>query len=159
MVASAPARIVWTASTGHYRGDMDFNDLQYRQGYSIMKAYSRSKLANVLYTRSLAAELVNTGVTVNALHPGMVSTDIWASAPWLLRPMLSIVKKFKMIPPEEGARRLTYLATDPAVDITGGYFENNLLTEPSEVARDEKVARALRIISDQLVGLTPSAER
>lgn len=64
-----------------------------------------------------------------------------------------------MIPPEDGARRLTYLATDPAVEnITGGYFEDNVLTEPSEVARDSTVARALRIVTDQMVGLTPTAE-
>lgn len=160
LIASAPARIIWTASTGHYRGDMDFDDLQYQRGYGIMKAYSRSKLANVLYTRSLAAELVNTRVTVNAFHPGMVSTDIWDHAPWLLRPVLSIIKKIKMIPPEQGARRLTYLATDPAVaHTTGGYFEDNIVTEPSEAARDETIARALRIVSDQMVGLTATPER
>ncbi len=57
MIASAQSRIVITASTGHYRGTLDFDDLGYRTGYSMMKAYARSKLANVVYTRDLAREV------------------------------------------------------------------------------------------------------
>ena len=67
---SAPSRIVFTSSEGHYSGTMDLDDLGFEQGYSIMRAYCRSKLANVLTARRLARELEGTGVTVTALHPG-----------------------------------------------------------------------------------------
>nr|WP_244969734.1 SDR family NAD(P)-dependent oxidoreductase [Nocardia cerradoensis] len=160
LIASAPSRIVFTASTAHYRGTMDFDDLQYRQGYSIMKAYSRSKLANVGYARALAAQLSGTGVTVNALHPGMVATGIWNGAPWFTRPLLEVVKRLTMVSPEEGGRRLAYLATDPALtDTTGGYFENDSPREPSALARDESVGGRLLSASDQLVRQALDSER
>jgi NAD(P)-dependent dehydrogenase (short-subunit alcohol dehydrogenase family) len=154
LIASAPSRIVMTASIGHYQGTMDFDDLGYRQGYGIVKAYSRSKLANVLYMRDLSRELAGTGVTVNALHPGMVSSDIWNGAPWFARPILAVVKRLNMITPEEGGQRLAYLATDPTLsNVTGKYFQNNQIQTPSELAQNDAIAERLRNVSDQLVGL------
>ncbi len=72
--ASAPARIVSTASTAHQGASLDFDDLQSAKGYSGFKAYGRSKLANILFTRELARRLAGTRVTANCLHPGVVAT-------------------------------------------------------------------------------------
>ncbi len=157
LVASGPARIVTTASVGHYRGTMDFDDLGYERGYQIMRAYSRSKLANVMYTRSLAVRLGGTGATANCLHPGAVATNIWAGAPAIAKPILAVAKKLFMITPAEGGATLTYLATSPEVEgLSGGYYEKNRIKEPSELAHDEAVTRRLVETSRELVGLSSS---
>ena len=153
LVASAPARIVNTSSTGHFSGTMDFDDLGLEKGYQIMRAYGRSKLANILHARSLAAELESAGVTANALHPGAVATDIWSGAPWWSRPALAVAKRF-MRKPAEGGASITYLAIDPEVEgRTGGYYDVDTLKEPSEIAQDDAVRDRLRQVSLELVGL------
>ncbi|MCW2786487.1 MAG: Short-chain dehydrogenase [Marmoricola sp.] len=155
IIASGRARIVTTASVGHSRGTMDFDDLGLERGYQIMRAYSRSKLANVMYTRMLAARLGGTGVTATCLHPGAVATNIWAGAPAIAKPVLGVAKRFLMITPEQGGATLTYLATGPEVDgLSGGYYEKNKLKEPSALAQDEVVGQRLIETSRTLVGLT-----
>src|SRR2546430_6128948 len=75
--ASAPARVVVVASDAHKgaRQGLDFDDLQAERKYRWAKAYSKSKLANIYFTRELARRLDRTGVTVNALHPGFVRSE------------------------------------------------------------------------------------
>jgi NAD(P)-dependent dehydrogenase (short-subunit alcohol dehydrogenase family) len=133
---------------------MDFDDLGFERGYQIMRAYGRSKLANVLYTRHLARRLEGTDVTVNCLHPGAVATNIWSGAPWFARPVLEIWKRVAMVSPATGGERLAYLATSPEVEgRTGGYYVQNKLEDPSGVARDDAVAERLVQVSRELVGL------
>jgi NAD(P)-dependent dehydrogenase (short-subunit alcohol dehydrogenase family) len=154
LVASAPSRVVNTASMGHFSGTMDFDDLGFEKGYQIMRAYGRSKLANVLHARSLAAELEGHGVTANALHPGAVATDIWSGAPWYARPFLAVGKRF-MRKPAEGGANITYLAIGPEVEgKSGGYYDDDQLKDPSELAQDDAVAARLREVSLEMVGLT-----
>ena len=76
LTASAPARIVNTASAAHQGQYLDFNDLQMEKHFRPWTAYGRSKLANILFTRELARGLAETGVTANCLHPGFVSTGL-----------------------------------------------------------------------------------
>src|SRR5262245_42792028 len=86
LVSSSPARIVNVSSVGHRQGTLDFTNLQFEKGgYGVMKAYGRSKLAQILFTRELARRLEGTGVVVNSVHPGAVATGIWSHAPWFAR--------------------------------------------------------------------------
>ncbi len=154
VVKSAPARIVNVASIGHRSGTLDFDDLGYEKGgYWIMKAYSRSKLGNVLFTAELARRLGKKGVTVNCLHPGAVATGIWSHAPWYARPVLAAAKLF-MLTPEQGADRILHLAAGDDVDgQSGGYYENNKRVAPSKRAQDEALAKRLWEVSAKLVRL------
>ncbi len=154
IVRSAPARIVNVASIGHRRATLDFEDLLLERGYSIMKAYGRSKLGNVLYTRLLAQKLAGTGVTVNCLHPGAVQTAIWSGAPAWARPLIAIIGRFAFISAEEGARRVVRLVTSPELsDASGRYFENDRVVDPAPLALDDALARRLWEESERLTGL------
>ncbi|AYF79207.1 SDR family NAD(P)-dependent oxidoreductase [Nocardia yunnanensis] len=152
--AGAPARILFTSSAMHYGNTLRFDDPQFRHGYSGQAAYGRAKLANILYARDLARRLPANLVTANAFHPGVVATDIWDSAPWFARPALAIAKRLFMISPEEGARTLTYLATDPDVAaVTGCYFQHNRVKAPGRAAQDDAAAARLHRLCADLVGL------
>ena len=154
IVRSAPARIVNVSSVAHLSATMDFDDLGFERGYKVMAAYQRSKLANVMFTRSLARRLDGTGVTVNAVHPGGVATGIWSHAPWYARPVLALAKRFAMISPQEGAAHLTKLVIDPDLEhTTGQYFDQADPRNPSRLARDDAVAERLWTESARLTGI------
>jgi retinol dehydrogenase 14 len=152
VVKSAPARIVNVSSTNHYRGTMDLDDLGFEKGgWSVMGAYSRSKLGNVLFTRALAKRLEGRSVTVNAVHPGGVDTGIWKKAPWFAQPVLFVFRKLMLVSAEEGAKRLLYLVTSPEVEgKTGLYFEDDRAKQPSPLALDDALAEQLWAESDRL---------
>ena len=121
-----------------------------------MRAYGRSKLAQILFTRELARRLQGSGVTVNALHPGAVATGIWTkeTLPWYARAPIALARRLFMITPSEGADRIVYLATSPDVDGgTGGYYEKDRLVQPSPAARDEAVSLRLWHESLRFAGL------
>ena len=154
IVQSAPARIVNVASIAHRRATMDFDDLFYERGYSLVKAYGRSKLGNVLYTRLLAQKLAGTGVTVNSLHPGAVDTGIWSAAPAWTKPLIAILRRFAFISAEEGGRRIVQLVAGPELSgTTGQYFENGGIVDPAPRARDDALALRLWQESERLTGL------
>jgi len=159
IIRSAPARIVNVASIAHRRASMNFDDLFYERGYFLMKAYGRSKLGNVLYTRLLAQKLAGTGVTVNSLHPGAVDTGIWSAAPAWTKPLIAILRKFAFISAEEGGRRIVQLVASPELSgTTGQYFENGRIVDPAPRARDDALARRLWQESERLTGLKPGAQ-
>jgi retinol dehydrogenase 14 len=157
LVESAPARVVFTSSEGHYSGTLDLDDLGFEHGYSIMRAYARSKLANVLTARHLARRLEGTGVTVTSLHPGAIATNIWSGAPWYARPVLAVMKR-RMESPQVGGSRLLYLAAgSEAGGRSGGYYHRNRLRDPSAMARDDALGQRLYDVSARLAGLAGAA--
>ena len=144
LMASAPSRIVHVSSAAHRGGDLDFDNLHYEHGgYSILSSYSRSKLANVLFSNELARRLNGSGVTSNSVHPGGVVTNIWNRTPWWVQPILVFAKPF-MLSAAEGASRVVMVATSAEVEgRTGGYYERNNLTETSPEASDRQLATRL----------------
>jgi retinol dehydrogenase 14 len=154
LVASAPARIVTVASIGHRQGTLDFTDLQFERGYSLMRAYSRSKLANILFSNELARRLVGTGVTSNSLHPGSVDTRIWSGAPLWAKPLIQIALRPFFISAAEGGRYIVRLVTRADLSaVTGQYFEKDELSAPASLATDEALAKRLWDVSASMVNL------
>jgi len=152
LVKSAPARVVVVASIGHRRGSLDFDDLGFARGYSTMRAYARSKLANVLFASELARRLAGTGVTANSLHPGTVDTNIWSGAPWWAKPIIRLLYRPFFSSAEKGGSYIVDLAANPALEgVTGKYFEEGRLVDPSRLAMDAVLARRLWEVSAEMV--------
>jgi len=154
LLASAPARVVNTASDAHKRANLDLDDLQSANGYSGFKAYGRSKLANILFTRDLARRLAGTGVTANCLHPGFVATRFGDQSGGFVSYAIRFWKKMFAISSEEGAETLVYLASAPEVaNVSGAYFYKCRPATPTKEAQDDAAAQRLWIESAKLAGL------
>ena len=154
LTASAPARIVNVTSRAHEYDNMDFDDLGFERSYFGMKAYARSKLANLLFTYELARRLAGSGVTVNAVHPGGVATDIWRTNFPVLGPAIKWVMSLFALTPEEGADTLIYLASSPDVKgVTGKYFVEREAIASSPLSYDEQVAARLWEVSERLTAV------
>ncbi|XP_072718398.1 retinol dehydrogenase 12-like [Ciconia boyciana] len=153
--ASAPARVVNVSSFRHSAGTADGRYLtgQVRLG-GFDAAYNSTKLMNILFTAELARRLQGTGVTANALSPGVVSTNIMRHFGWALRALFILIRPF-IKSAEQGAVSTIYCAVSEEVSgITGKYFDSNCgLALPSVAARDAGLARKLWEESERLTGL------
>lgn len=153
LVSSAPARIVNVSSDAHQAARLDLNDLENRRAFSGFKAYSQSKLANVLFTYELARRMQGRGVTVNALHPGFVATNFGVSNGGFFRPLFRLLQ-LAAIKPVEGARTTLYLASSPDLaGVSGQYFAKEKAVRSTAASYDEDTARRLWEVSAQMTGL------
>ncbi|HZI09313.1 MAG TPA: SDR family oxidoreductase [Myxococcus sp.] len=151
--ASAPSRIINVSSEAHRVGKLDFDDPQSERRYDAFRIYGTSKLANILFTRSLAKRLEGTGVTANALHPGMVRTGFGHNTKGFFRHLVKLGSPF-MISAEKGARTSIYLASSPEVEaVTGQYFIRSRKRKPSSAARSDELAERLWQLSEKLTGV------
>jgi len=155
LTASAPARIVTVSSGAHARGRVDFDDLQGERNYSGQRAYSQSKLANVMFTYELARRLEGTGVTATVLHPGVVRTSFGAEDQAAYLAVMIRVARLFMKTPAQGAGTPVYLASSPEVEgITGRYFAHCKPQASSRAADDTAAAARLWQASADLAGMT-----
>jgi NAD(P)-dependent dehydrogenase (short-subunit alcohol dehydrogenase family) len=153
LLASAPARVINTASAAHQGAKLDFDDLQLAKNFGSVKAYGRSKLCNILFTRELARRLHGTGVTANCLHPGFVATRFGDQSGGMISRFVGLAKLFA-ISPKKGAETIVYLASSAAVtETTGEYFYECRRTTPSQAARDNRDALLLWEHSAALAGM------
>ncbi len=149
------ARIVNVSSNSHYKGKIDFDSFTADNGYFIMKAYEQSKLANVLFTQELAERLQGSQVTVNALHPGFVKTEIGTKGTqWYASWIWTMMARIGAISVEEGAKTSIYLASSDEVEtVSGKYFDKCKTREPNPVAGDKALQKQLWAESERWCGL------
>ncbi|CAB3993727.1 Hypothetical predicted protein [Paramuricea clavata] len=157
---SPSSRVVVVSSVLH-RGQptrkapgLNFENMNSEISYNGFMAYAQSKLANILFTRELARRLEGTGVTVNSLHPGKISTDIRRHfSPWKKFTWNVLFRHFgKSV--EEGAQTQVHLAVSEELEgVSGLYFSDCKEDEPSKHAQDDVAAKKLWEVSAKLVGL------
>ena len=157
ITAAAPgARIVNVASgVHHFVKSMQFDDIHAEHTFKTFNAYGRSKLANILFTRSLAQRLEGKGVTVNCLHPGAVATSIGKQhGEWIAKVAHALLKPFFRAP-TKGAETSVYLCGSVDVaETTGLYFDNCKAVRPKPWAEDDVEAERLWSLTEQSVGFT-----
>jgi NAD(P)-dependent dehydrogenase (short-subunit alcohol dehydrogenase family) len=147
--AAGRSRIINVASRAHKRANIDFANLQGTRTYSSIGLYSASKLEDIMFTYALARRLEGSGVTVNALHPGVVATELWRQTA-----ILRILSRWFMLSPEKGALTTIYLAASPEVDnVSGKYFSKCRPVDSSRASYDETVQEKLWAMSVTLTGL------
>jgi NAD(P)-dependent dehydrogenase (short-subunit alcohol dehydrogenase family) len=153
LAASAPARVVTVSSAAHRYAPLDFDDLQSVRAYDGWTAYARSKLANVLFTYELARRLDGSGVTANALHPGMVRTAFGHDTVGVMRALMTLSQLPPFgVSPRRGARTQVWLASAPEAEgVSGRYFVRGRTRRSSRASRDRSAQGRLWAASEQLL--------
>jgi NAD(P)-dependent dehydrogenase (short-subunit alcohol dehydrogenase family) len=155
LVESAPSRVIVVSSDMHriaYRG-LAFDDLQTTRRYVSHDVYGKTKLANILFTRELARRIDGTGVTANAMHPGLVKTNFGGEGDTrLTQQLVRMLPRPFAVDPARGADTIVYLAaSDDVAGQSGGYYVNRRPTQPSSHARDAAAAVRLWDVSEDLI--------
>lgn len=151
---AAPSRIINVSSIAHTRGQINKDDLNSDLKYDKADAYAQSKLANLLFTKELSKRLEGSGVTVNAIHPGIVDTELirhmsffnsWTATIFLKPFIWPFVKN-----PRQGAQTSIYAAVDPKlISVTGKYFSDYKETTVAPQAEDPIVSAWLWSVSEK----------
>ena len=149
------ARVVMLASSAHFRAPKEgirFDDLSFERGYSPFESYGQSKLANILFARALAKRFKGTHKTANAVHPGVIMTNLGRHMSAAVRALSPIASALAMKNVHEGAATQCYVATHPSLaDVSGQYFADCNIARPSKNAQDDAQAERLWTVSEELL--------
>lgn len=137
---SEAARIINVSSGAHKNGKIYFDDMNGEKEFKPFKRYGDTKLMNVLFSNHLAKKLVDTPITVNSLHPGVVATNVAREFPAWAKKLFAWLS----LSPEKGARTTVYLATEAeGGKVTGEYFVKSKIAKTSALAKDADLAERL----------------
>jgi len=151
------ARVVIVGSGAHNVGRIHFDDINLTKGYNVVRSYSQSKLANLLFTRELAKRLkeAGSGITVNTAHPGAVGTQMGVDRDTGFGKTIMRFLRLFFLTPEQGAATAVYLATDDSVaSVSGEYFYKCQIWRSSKRSRDMQNARRLFELSESICGVS-----
>jgi NAD(P)-dependent dehydrogenase (short-subunit alcohol dehydrogenase family) len=147
-------RVVIVSSDAHRRtpkAGIELDNLSGERGYQPWTAYGQSKLANLLFARELSRRLPSPRQTANALHPGVIATDLYRSTPALVRIAMEVLTPLAAKNVPEGAATQCYVATHPAVSANGEYFASCNVARSSRKGADLGLARQLWDASERIV--------
>jgi len=148
-------RVVALSSSAHQfapKGGIEFDHLSGERSYSPWRAYGQSKLANLLFAKELARRLTGTGKTANALHPGVIMTNLGRDVASPLMALAGIAQPLFLKTIPQGAATQCFVATQPSLEkISGEYFVDCNIGKPSALARDAALAARLWDESERIV--------
>jgi NAD(P)-dependent dehydrogenase (short-subunit alcohol dehydrogenase family) len=146
--ASPSARVI--NITAPVNPKLDFDNLQSEKHFSTNGAFGASKMCNLLFSNTLATRLTGTHVTSNALHPGLVKSNLLHDAPSFMRVLANLISKS----PEQAAQAVAYLALSPDREgVSGKFFKGKTISEPDPYSKDAQVQQRLWKLSADLVSL------
>jgi WW domain-containing oxidoreductase len=156
---SENGRVVMLSSEAHKqapRGGIDFDNLDGSKGYRSFAAYGRSKIANILFAKSLAKRLRGTQRTANAVHPGVIDTNLARNMNPAVGVFYALAKPLALKTIPQGAATQVYVATNPALaGVSGEYFSNCNVAEPRRNGTDEATAERLWQVTEDIVAKLP----
>jgi len=155
LIESAPSRIIQVNSQGHRFGGLDLDDLSWAQRrYNGYKAYGASKVAQLYTVWELAEKLAGSGVTINAMHPGEVRTNIGMNNEALFRWYQRYLIWWILKKPVISGNAIYYLAAAPEMaEVSGRFFNQTIDEKPAAHARDQALGKSVWSISEELTGL------
>ena len=155
MVASAPSRILQVNSQGHRFGGLDLTDLTWqRRRYRGLQGYGASKVAQLLTVWELAERLQGTGVTINAMHPGEVRTNIGMNNGPVYRFYQRYLIGWMLKDPVISGEAIYYLVAAPEMaEVSGRFFNLTIDEKPAKHALDRELGKRVWMISEQATGL------
>ncbi len=152
---SERGRVVMLSSGAHGwapPGGIQLDDLTFERGYKPNQAYGQSKLANLLFARALARRFQGTTKTANAVHPGVIATNLGRHMPLGLRIVMPIANVIALKDVHQGAATQCYVAVHPSVEgVSGEYFADCNVAKSSKASRDEALGERLWTLTEEIV--------
>ncbi|MFK8102325.1 MAG: SDR family NAD(P)-dependent oxidoreductase [Saprospiraceae bacterium] len=145
-----PARIINVNSGLYAKGKLNLEKTPYGLDFGKIKTYATSKLCNVMFTIDFAKEIEGTGVTINALHPGVINTGL-GDSPKFISKLVKIVKRFWKSP-AQGAEAPSWLTIDEKLNgINGKYFQEKVQVEYIEEVKKVELRKQLQTKTEEII--------